>query len=119
LCDENQLDELRKVDAPDDFVAGVLQLFIEQAEQLVRRLPELANNSEDLASEAHKLMGAAGYVGARRASHFCAIVEKAAAKSSRSHVELRAITDLRESLTVSIDDYRKRLKTGLSSVRNP
>jgi signal transduction histidine kinase/HPt (histidine-containing phosphotransfer) domain-containing protein len=109
LCDEGQLDELRKVDAHDDFVAGVLQLFIEQADRLVRRIPELANDPKSLASEAHKLKGAAGYVGAVRLVHFCSAVENAA-KSSNHHLDLRIVTDLKECLNASVVDYRKRLR---------
>jgi hypothetical protein len=33
-----------------------------------------------------------------------------AAKSSRSRVDQRTVADLKESLTVSVDDYRRRLK---------
>jgi HPt (histidine-containing phosphotransfer) domain-containing protein len=98
-----------EVDEPDQFVTDVLRLFIVQAERLARRLAELANNPEVLASEAHKLKAAAGYVGAMRLAHFCSVVENAA-KSSRSQVDQRAVADLKESLTVSVDDYRKRLK---------
>ena len=61
---------------PEEVVTEVLQLFIEQAEQLASRLPELADNPDVLASEAHKLKGAAGYVGAMRAAYFCGIVRK-------------------------------------------
>ena len=43
VCDERQLDELLRVDGGDGFVTKVLQLFIEQAEQLASRLPELAS----------------------------------------------------------------------------
>jgi signal transduction histidine kinase/HPt (histidine-containing phosphotransfer) domain-containing protein len=109
VCDERQIKELMEVDEPDQFVTDVLRLFIVQAERLARRLAELANNPEVLASEAHKLKAAAGYVGAMRLAHFCSVVENAA-KSSRSQVDQRAVADLKESLTVSVDDYRKRLK---------
>ena len=108
MCDERQLNELLEVDEPDEFVTNVVQLFIEQAEQLSSRLPELADDPEVLASEAHKLKGAAAYVGAMRAAYFCGIVENAA-KSSHSQLSQRAVANLKESLTVSIDDYRKRL----------
>ena len=67
-----------QVDDSEEFVTQVLQLFIEQAEQLASRLPELADDPEVLASEAHKLKGAAAYVGAVRAAYFCGIVENAA-----------------------------------------
>ena len=75
LCDERQLNELLEFDEPGEFVTEVVQLFIEQAEQLASRLPELADNPDVLASEAHKLKGAAGCVGATRAAYFCGIVE--------------------------------------------
>jgi CheY-like chemotaxis protein len=109
VCDEGQLRELMEVDEPDQFVTEVLQLFIVQAERLARRLPELVAKPDVLSSEAHKLKAAAGYVGAMRVAHFCNVVENAA-KSSRSRVDQRAVADLKESLTVSVDDYRRRLK---------
>jgi signal transduction histidine kinase/HPt (histidine-containing phosphotransfer) domain-containing protein len=108
VCDERQLDELLTVEGGDGFVTKLLQLFIEQAEQLASRLPELVDNPDLLASEAHKLKGAARYVGAMRAAYFCDIVENAAG-SPHSQVDQRAVADLKESLTLSIDDYRKRL----------
>jgi HPt (histidine-containing phosphotransfer) domain-containing protein len=109
VCDERQLKELMKVDEPDQFVTDVLQLFIVQAERLARRLPELTDNPEVLASESHKLKAAAEYVGAMRVAYFCSVVENAA-KSSYSQVDQRAVADLKESLTVSVAHYRKRLK---------
>ena len=45
VCDERQLDELLRVDGGDGFVTEVLELFIEQAEQLASRLPELADDA--------------------------------------------------------------------------
>jgi CheY-like chemotaxis protein len=109
VCDERRLKELMEVDEADQFVTNVLQLFIVQAERLARRLPELADNPEVLASEAHKLKAAAGYVGAMRVAYFCSVVENSA-KSSHSQVDQRAVADLKKSLTVSVADYRKRLK---------
>jgi len=109
VCDERQLKELMKVDEPDQFVTDVLQLFVVQAERLARRLPELSDNPQVLASEAHKLKAAAEYVGAMRVAHFCRVVENAA-KSSHGQVDQRAVADLKETLTVSVADYRKRLK---------
>ena len=109
VCDERQLDELLRVDGGDGFVTEVLQVFIEQAEHLASRLPELADSPDVLASEAHKLRSAAGYVGAMRAAYFCGIVENAP-NSSHSQLGQTAVAELKESLTVSIDDYRKRLK---------
>jgi signal transduction histidine kinase len=109
VCDERQLEELMKVDEPDQFVTDVLQLFIVQAERLARRLPELVDNPEVLASEAHKLHAAAGYVGAMRVAYHSGVVENAA-KSAHSGVDRRAVADLKESLAVSVADYRKRLK---------
>ena len=109
VCDEAQLKELMKVDEPDQFVTDVLQLFVVQAERLARRLPELSDNPQVLASEAHKLKAAAEYVGAMRVAHFCRAVENAA-KSSHGQVDQRAVADLKETLTVSVADYRKRLK---------
>jgi signal transduction histidine kinase/HPt (histidine-containing phosphotransfer) domain-containing protein len=109
VCDERQLDELSRLDGGDGFVTKVLQLFVEQAEHLASRLPELADAPDVLASEAHKLRGAAGYAGAMRAAYFCGIVENAP-DSTHSQLGQTALADLKESLTVSIDDYRKRLK---------
>jgi HPt (histidine-containing phosphotransfer) domain-containing protein len=109
VCDERQLDELAAVDEAEDFVNEVLRLFIEQAEHLANRLPELANQPDRLSAEAHKLQGAASCVGAVRAAYFCGIVEHAA-KSSSSPIDSQAIADLKESLTVSVQEYRKRLK---------
>jgi HPt (histidine-containing phosphotransfer) domain-containing protein len=85
VCDEGQLDELAGVDEAEDFVNEVLQLFIEQAENLASRLPELAERPDLLSSEAHKLQGAASCVGAVRAAYFCGLVDNAA-KSSISPI---------------------------------
>jgi CheY-like chemotaxis protein/HPt (histidine-containing phosphotransfer) domain-containing protein len=109
VCDERQLNELLEVDDSDEFLTTVLEFFIDQAEKLASRLPELADDPDVLASEAHKLHGAAAYVGAVRAASICGIVENAA-RSSPSILDQRAVADLKESLTVSVDDYRKRLK---------
>jgi two-component system, sensor histidine kinase len=109
VCDERQLNELLRVDGGDGFLAKVLQLFIEQAEQLASRLPELAEDPEVLASEAHKLKSAAGYVGAKRAAYFCGIVENAA-KSPQPQLDQTTIAGLKESLNISVDDYRRRVK---------
>jgi signal transduction histidine kinase/HPt (histidine-containing phosphotransfer) domain-containing protein len=108
VCDELQLNKLLEVGEVDEFVNTVLQLFIEQAEQLESRLPELGDEPEILAAEAHKLKSAAGYVGATRAAYFCGVVENAP-KSSPSQLDKRSIADLKESLTASIHDFRKRL----------
>ncbi len=109
VCDERQLNELLRMEGGDEFVTKVLQLFIEQAEELASRLPELADEPEVLASEAHKLKSAAGYVGAKRAAYFCGIVESTA-KSPQSQLHQRTVADLKESLNISVDDYRKRVK---------
>jgi HPt (histidine-containing phosphotransfer) domain-containing protein len=109
VCDERRLKALSAAGETDKFVTNVLELFIEQAEQLASRLPELADDPEVLASEAHKLKAAAGYVGAMRAAYFCGTVENAATWSL-SKLDQRAVADLKESLTVSVDDYRERLK---------
>jgi CheY-like chemotaxis protein len=109
VCDEELLNELSAVDDSDEFVTEIIQLFIGQAEQLASRLPELVDDPVALASEAHRLKGAAASVGAVRAAHVCDIVENAA-KLSHPIVDQRAVADLIESLTVSVDDYRKRLK---------
>jgi HPt (histidine-containing phosphotransfer) domain-containing protein len=81
VCDERQLDELLRVDGGDGFVTNVFQLFIEQAEHLASRLPELADTPGVLVSEAHKLRGAARYAGAMRAAYFCGIVENVSESS--------------------------------------
>jgi two-component system, sensor histidine kinase len=109
VCDERQLNELLRVDGGDGFLTKVLQLFIEQAEQLASRLPGLAEDPEVLASEAHKLKSAAGYVGAKRAAYFCGIVENAA-KSPPPQLDQTTIAGLKESLNMSVDDYRRRVK---------
>ncbi len=109
VCDECQLNELFEVNEPDEFVTDILQLFIGQAAQLASRLPELADDPKVLAAEAHKLKGCAGYVGATRAAYFCGIVEEAA-NSSHSQLEQKSVADLKESLTISVDHYRQRLK---------
>ena len=104
VCDERQLSEFLE---DDGLGSNILQLFIEQAEHLVSRLPELADTPEILASEAHKLKAAAGYVGALRLAYFCDVVEKAA--DAHSPFEQTTLRDLEASLTLSIDVYRKRL----------
>jgi methyl-accepting chemotaxis protein/HPt (histidine-containing phosphotransfer) domain-containing protein len=110
VCDERQLNELAGAEDAEDFVNEVLQIFVEQAEHLASRLPELANSPDLLSSEAHKLRGAAGCVGAARVAYFCGIVDNAAKKSSNSPIDPRAIADLTESLNVSVQEYRKRLQ---------
>jgi signal transduction histidine kinase/HPt (histidine-containing phosphotransfer) domain-containing protein len=109
VCDERQLNELLRVGGGDEFLPTMLQLFIEQAEKLVSRLPKLAEDPEVLASEAHKLRSAAGYVGAKRAAYFCNIVENAA-KSPRSQLDQTTIAALKESLTISIEEYKRRIQ---------
>jgi CheY-like chemotaxis protein/HPt (histidine-containing phosphotransfer) domain-containing protein len=108
MCDELQLNELLEIDDSGEFGAKVLQLFVGQAEWLASRLPNLAGDPEVLASEAHKLKGAAAYVGATRAAYFCGIVENAA-RLSHPILDQRAVTDLKESLTLTVNDYQKRL----------
>jgi HPt (histidine-containing phosphotransfer) domain-containing protein len=108
ICGERELAELLEAYGPDELVTEVFQLFVEQAELLASRLPELADDPELLALEAHKLKAAAAYLGAMRAAYFCGVVENAA-KSSDSELYQRAVADLKESLTVSANDYRKRL----------
>src|SRR6202035_2602877 len=107
--DERQLNELMEVGDSDDFLTTVLEFFVDQAEQLARRLPELADHPDILASEAHKLHGAAAYVGAARAASICGIVENAA-RSSPTILDQGDVADLKESLIASVDAYRKRLK---------
>jgi CheY-like chemotaxis protein len=109
VCDELQLNQLLEIDDSEVLVNKVLQSFIGQAEQLASRLPNLAGDPEVLASEAHKLKGAATYVGATRAAYFCGIVENAA-RLSYPVLDQRAVTDLKESLTLSVNEYRKRAK---------
>jgi signal transduction histidine kinase/HPt (histidine-containing phosphotransfer) domain-containing protein len=109
VCDERQLNVLFEIGDSNEFVTNVIQSFIEQAEQLTSRLPTLADDLKALASEAHKLKGSAAYVGATRAAYSCGILENEA-NLSPPRLNPRAVTDLKESLIVSIDDYRKRLK---------
>jgi len=109
VCDERQLNELLEVDDSDEFLTTVLEFFIDQAEKLASRLPELADHPDILASEAHKLHGAAAYVGAARAASICGIVENAA-RSSPTILDQGDVADLKESLIASVDAYRKRLK---------
>ncbi len=109
LCDEDLLNELSAMDVSEEFVTEIIQLFIGQAEQLASRLPGLVDDPVALTSEAHRLRGAAASVGAVRAAHVCDIVENAA-RLPHPMLDQRAVTDLIESLTVSADEYRKRLK---------
>jgi signal transduction histidine kinase/HPt (histidine-containing phosphotransfer) domain-containing protein len=109
VCDEDLLHELSAVDDSDEFVNEVIQLFIGQAEQLASRLPELVDDPVALASEAHRLKGAAASVGAVRAAHVCDIVESAA-KLSDPILDRGAVADLIESLNLSVNCYRKRLE---------
>ena len=109
MCDEGQWKEFLQVDDSGEFVTQVLELFVAQAGQLASRLPNLAGDPEVLASEAHKLKGAAANVGATRAAYFCEIVENAA-KLSHPFLDQRAVTDLKESLVLTVNDYQKRLK---------
>jgi HPt (histidine-containing phosphotransfer) domain-containing protein len=108
VCDEIQWNELLELDDSDEFVTEIVQAFLEQAEQLTNRLPGLVNDPEVLALEAHKLKGAAGYVGAKRAAYVCGLVEEAA-KSHPSRIDQKAASDLKNVLAVSVEDYRKRL----------
>jgi HPt (histidine-containing phosphotransfer) domain-containing protein len=115
VCDEDLLNELSAMDDSEEFLAEIIRLFIGQAEQLASRLPQLADDPEVLASEAHRLKGAAASVGAVLAAHVCDIVENAA-RLSEPIVDQKAVAELKESLTVSADDYRKRLKRALKAV---
>jgi signal transduction histidine kinase/HPt (histidine-containing phosphotransfer) domain-containing protein len=109
VCDESQWKEFLEIDDSGEFVTQVLELFVAQAGQLASRLPNLAGDPEVLASEAHKLKGAAANVGATRAAYFCEIVENAA-RLSHPFLDQRAVTDLKESLVLTVNDYQKRLK---------
>ncbi len=110
VCDEAQWKEFLEVDDSGEFVTQVLELFVAQAGQLASRLPNLAGDPDVLASEAHKLKGAAANVGATRAAYFCEIVENAA-KLSHPLLDQRAVTDLKESLVLTVNDYQRRLKS--------
>jgi CheY-like chemotaxis protein/HPt (histidine-containing phosphotransfer) domain-containing protein len=109
VCDEGQWKEFLEVDNSGEFVTQVLELFVAQAGQLASRLPNLASDPEVLASEAHKLKGAAAHVGATRVAYFCEMVENAA-KFSHPSLDQRAVTDLKDSLMLTVNDYQKRLK---------
>jgi CheY-like chemotaxis protein/HPt (histidine-containing phosphotransfer) domain-containing protein len=116
VCDEGQWKEFLEVDDSGEFVTQVLELFVAQSGQLASRLPNLAGDPEVLADEVHKLKGAAANVGATRAAYFCEIVEKAA-KLSHPFLDQRAVTDLKESLVLTVSDYQKRLKNYMNAVR--
>jgi signal transduction histidine kinase/HPt (histidine-containing phosphotransfer) domain-containing protein len=107
VCDERQLKEVLDGDGPGELLTDILELFIEQAEHFASRLAELVDTPELLASEAHKLKAAAGYLGAQRLAYCCDIVEEAAI--SHALLDQTILPDLRASLTISIDEYRKRL----------
>jgi signal transduction histidine kinase/HPt (histidine-containing phosphotransfer) domain-containing protein len=117
VCDERQFNEFLELGNSSEFVIQVLELFVGQAEQLASRLPNLASDPEVLASEAHKLKGAAANVGATRAAYFCEIVENAA-KLSPPLLDQRVVTDLKESLMLTVNDYQERLKGNMNSVRS-
>src|SRR5271165_371688 len=112
LCDERQLRRLSDLGALEDsekIVSELVQLFIDEAVELVNRLPELAANSEELVRAVHKLNGAAGYVGATRVAQFCGALEEDA-QAAFGRVDHQTIAELRQILTASIDDYRIRLE---------
>jgi signal transduction histidine kinase/HPt (histidine-containing phosphotransfer) domain-containing protein len=109
VCDESLLNELSAVEDDDEFLTDILKLFVGQSELLASRLPELADDPEALGSEVHRMKGAAACVGAVRVAYYCDIVESAA-KLSPPILDQRAVADLKESLTVSADDYRQRLE---------
>jgi signal transduction histidine kinase/HPt (histidine-containing phosphotransfer) domain-containing protein len=109
VCDERQFNELLEVQGSDGFVAGVLQLFIDQAEEFANLLPRLENDPIALGSEAHKMKSAAGYVGATQAAYYCGIAENAA-RLSQPELRQAVVADLKKSLNISIVEYRKRLK---------
>ena len=112
LCDERQLRRLSDLGALEDsekIVSELVQLFIDEAVELVNRLPELAANSGELVRAVHKLNGAAGYVGATRVAQFCGALEEDA-QAAFGRVDHQTIAELRQILTASIDDYRIRLE---------
>ena len=112
LCDELQLRRLSDLGALEDsekIVSELVQLFIDEAVELVNRLPELAANSEELVRAVHKLNGAAGYVGATRVAQFCGALEEDA-QAAFGRVDHQTVAELREILTASINDYRIRLE---------
>ena len=112
LCDERQLRQLSELGALEDSeknVSELVQLFIDEAVDLVNRLPELAANSEELVRAVHKLNGAAGYVGATRVAQFCGALEEDA-QAAFGCVDHQTIPELREILIASINEYRIRLE---------
>jgi HPt (histidine-containing phosphotransfer) domain-containing protein len=112
LCDERQLRRLSDLGALEDseeIVSELVQLFIDEAAELVNRLPELAANSGEVVRAVHKLNGAAGYVGATRVAQFCSALEEDA-QAAFGCVDHQTIAELREILIASINDYRTRLE---------
>src|SRR5271166_3968495 len=112
LCDERQLRRLSDLGALEDseeIVSELVQLFIDEAAELVNRLPELAANSGEVVRAVHKLNGAARYVGATRVAQFCSALEEDA-RAAFGRVDHQTIAELREILTASINDYRIRLE---------
>src|SRR5271157_3133685 len=112
LCDERQLRRLSDLGALEDsekIVSELVELFINEAVELVNRLPELAANSEELVRAVHKLNGAAGYIGATRVAQFCSALEDDA-QAAFVRVDDQTIAELREILIASINEYRIRLE---------
>jgi HPt (histidine-containing phosphotransfer) domain-containing protein len=110
LCDElRRLSDLGALEDSEKIVSELVQLFIDEAVELVNRLPELAANSEELVRAVHKLNGAAGYVGATRVAQFCGALEEDA-QAAFGRVDHQTIAELREILTASINEYRIRLE---------
>jgi HPt (histidine-containing phosphotransfer) domain-containing protein len=112
LCDERQLRRLSDLGALEDsekIVSELVELFINEAVELVNRLPELAANSGEVVRAVHKLNGAAGYVGATRVAQFCSALEEDA-QAAFGRVDDQTIAELREILIASINEYRIRLE---------
>ena len=112
LCDERQLRRLSDLGALEDSeknASELVQLFIDEAVELVNRLPELAAKPGEVVRAVHKLNGAAGYVGATRVAQFCSALEEDA-QAAFGGIDHQTIAELREILNASINDYRIRLE---------
>lgn len=79
MIDLGRLDELRS-EIGDDDLAEVVSLFLEEADEVVTRLPAAMSRGE-LAAELHFLKGAALNLGLQRLSSLCQEGERLAAQS--------------------------------------
>jgi HPt (histidine-containing phosphotransfer) domain-containing protein len=100
LIDRAVIEELRSVMTANQF-AGLVEMFVARAEQQAEAFPRwlAASATGDIAGEAHKLVSAAGALGARRVQKIAGRLENACREGGGASVPgmieklVRALTE--------------------------